>query len=143
MHPKCPFDRLFLGNLSYQGTTWVLPLTQHGIHLLHVIPIQAVFADTDERFRRGERDVDVQEGEQEEERSFLVPEKTSTTAVGVCNTWGKQATSFWGKPLSLLPPLLSTPSKRGCRRQTAPCKDILAGEDFRTLQHLDGSPVHV
>lgn len=44
-----------------------------------MITVQAVFAGAYELRRRGEGCVNVEKGEKEEERSFTVPAKTSTT----------------------------------------------------------------
>ena len=69
-----------------------VPLTHHEVHLLNVVPIQAVLAGADELGSRGKRHVDVQKGEHKKERSLTVPEDTSMTRLASLQSPGKGTT---------------------------------------------------
>lgn len=100
-----------------------------------MITVQAVFAGAYELRRRGEGCVNVEKGEKEEERSFTVPAKTSTTLLEFSTS---------GKLNNIAP----------CHSHTVPCSPrpmrgdagkrqlprLLVGVASGILQHLDSSP---
>lgn len=55
-------------------------LTHHGVHLLHVVAVEAVLAGADEGVRRGQGHMHVQEGEKQQERASAVPADTAATS---------------------------------------------------------------